>query len=358
MRENTYVVIMAGGVGSRFWPYSRQNRPKQFLDILGMGKSLLRLTFERFLPICPPENILVVTNQHYAGLVAQDLPELPEANILLEPDRRNTAPCIAYAAYKIRKSNPNALLIVAPSDHAILKEEAFLAKIQLALQEASEGKKLITLGIQPHRPETGYGYIRYQPEDGKDCFKVINFTEKPDYAKAVAFLQGGDYVWNAGLFIWHVGAITAAFEKHLPHLHHTFELGNELYYTEREQAYIDSVYPEVENISIDYGIMEKADNVYVIPAEFGWSDLGSWASLHEIREKDENDNVLDGNILTFETKHSFIQTNPDKLTVVHGLEGYLVTEHQNVLLICKKDEEKKFREWVKAVKEKKGNNFL
>jgi len=358
MRAHTYVVIMAGGIGSRFWPYSRQYRPKQFLDILGIGKSLIRLTFERFSALCEPENILVVTNDAYSTLVQEHLPEIPLSNILTEPDRRNTAPCIAYAAHKIHKKDAQAVLIVAPADHAILQEEKFHQTVAMAVAAAADAPKLITLGIRPHRPETGYGYIQYQREEQKDILKVRAFTEKPDYSTAKSFLESGDYLWNAGLFIWRASTIIREMQEHLPAMHALFSQIQDDLGTDTEQQAINRVYAEVENISIDYGIMEKAEQVYVIPCDFGWSDLGSWASLHEIREKDSDDNVIEGNILTFDTQNCIVQTPSDKLTVVHGLEGYLVTEHENVLLICKKDEEKKFREFVKAVKEQKGEEYL
>jgi mannose-1-phosphate guanylyltransferase len=358
MREHTYVVIMAGGIGSRFWPYSRQYRPKQFLDILGVGKSLLRLTYERFLSVCDPQGILVVTNEDYAGMVHEHLPEIPLENILSEPARKNTAPCIAYAAYKIYQKDPKAVLVVAPSDHAILKEEKFAATVSLGISEAAHSNKLITLGIQPHRPDTGYGYIRYRNEDQKDLCKVLEFTEKPDLETSKRFLEEGDYLWNAGLFIWKAPTFIQAIKEYLPEMARLFDRAQDEWNKPEEYASICEIYEEVENISVDYGIMEKAENVYVIPCEFGWSDLGSWASLHEIREKDSDDNVIEGNVLTFDAQNCIIQTPSDKLTVVHDLDGYLVTEHENVLLICRKDEEKKFREFVRVVKEQKGEEYL
>ena len=358
MREHTYVVIMAGGVGSRFWPYSRQYRPKQFLDILGVGKSLIRLTFERFLSICDAERILVVTNEDYTGLVKEHLPEIPSSNILSEPSRKNTAPCIAYAAYKIHKNDPKAVLVVAPSDHAILQEEKFATTLSLGIREASHSEKLITLGIKPHRPDTGYGYIRYREEDDKELKKVLAFTEKPDLDTAKKFLESGEYLWNAGLFIWRASTYIHATQEHLPAMDGLFRKAEQEWNSPTEKEAIAQIYHEVENISVDYGIMEKAENVYVIACDFGWSDLGSWASLHEIREKDGDDNVIEGNVLTFDARNCIIQTPEEKLTVVHDLDGYLITEHENVLLICRKDEEKKFREFVRVVKEQKGEAYL
>lgn len=358
MRKHTYVVIMAGGIGSRFWPYSRQYRPKQFLDILGVGKSLLRLTYERFLSVCDPEHILVVTNEDYASMVQEHIPEIPEENILSEPSRKNTAPCIAYAAYKIHHKDPKAVLIVSPSDHAILQEEKFAATLSLGIHEAMHSDKLITLGIKPHRPDTGYGYIKFKQSDQKEMSKVLAFTEKPDLETARRFLEEGDYLWNAGLFIWKAATFIQATKEHLPEMARLFDRAQEDWNQPEEHESICKIYKEVENISVDYGIMEKAENVYVIPCEFGWSDLGSWASLHEIREKDSDDNVMEGNVLAFDVSNCIIQTPSDKLTVVHDLDGYLITEHENVLLICRKDEEKKFREFVRVVKEQKGEDFL
>ena len=358
MREHTYVVIMAGGIGSRFWPYSRQYRPKQFLDILGVGKSLLRLTYERFLSVCDSERILVVTNEDYAAMVHEHLPEIPKENILSEPARKNTAPCIAYAAYKIHQKDSKAVLVVAPSDHAILKEEKFAATVSLGISEAAHSQKLITLGIQPHRPDTGYGYIKYEKEDSKNLSKVLEFTEKPDLETAKRFLASGEYLWNAGLFIWKASTYIQATREHLPEMAQLFDRAQEHWNQWSEKQSVSEIYHDVANISVDYGIMEKAENVYVIPCDFGWSDLGSWASLHEIREKDRDENVIEGNVLTFDTQNCVIQTPSDKLTVVQDLDGYLVTEHENVLLICRKDEEKKFREFVEVVKQQKGEEYL
>ena len=356
--QNTYVVIMAGGLGTRFWPYSRTHKPKQFLDVLGTGSTLLQMTYERFKDIALPEHILVVTHESYKGLVMEQLPFLTEYQILLEPARKNTAPCIAYASYKIKAQNPEATIIVTPADHLILKEEVFRTEIQKALRFASEGNRLVTLGITPNRPETGYGYIQFETEAVDEIHQVITFTEKPEKELAIKFLESGDFVWNAGIFIWHVSSILAAFEEHLPDMVEVFEGGLTALHTPKEQAFIAQAYSQCKNISIDYGVMEKADNVYVVKGDFGWSDLGSWNALHEISEKDADNNVVQANGLLMETKNSYVIGPADKLILVQGLDGYLVAECDNVLLICQKDLEAKFREFINVVKEKKGNTYL
>ncbi|EMR04277.1 mannose-1-phosphate guanylyltransferase [Cesiribacter andamanensis] len=358
MDPNFYVVIMAGGIGSRFWPYSRNDRPKQFLDVLNTGQTLLQMTANRFRSICPPENIYIVTNSTYVGLVKEQLPYLGDEQILAEPVRRNTAPCVAYAAYKIRQKNPDATMVVAPSDHAIFHETEFVQTIQAAMQEAAKGDKLITLGIRPNRPETGYGYIQYVREPGATFKKVKTFTEKPQLELAKTFLDSGDFVWNAGIFIWHVSAITSAFDKHLPELAEIFEDCPDCYYSPREEEFIRSAYSQSKNISIDYGIMEKAENVYVVLADFGWSDLGSWASLHEIRQKDGSNNAVDGNAVLFDVQDCMIKSDKDHLLVVQGLQGYLVAQCDDVIIICDKDDEARFREYVNEVKAQKGERFL
>ncbi len=359
MNKNTYVVIMAGGVGSRFWPYSRNNHPKQFLDVLGTGKSLIQMTVERFQKICLPENIYIVTNEDYYGLVKEQIPQMEDAQILLEPTKRNTAPCIAYACYKIGVRNPDATIIVAPSDHAIFKETEFVEVIEKAVIGAESGEKLITLGIKPHRPETGYGYIQYIHDDAEEIKKVKTFTEKPEYDLAVKFIESGDFVWNAGLFIWKISAIKKAFKAYQPELDEIFAEGLSHYYKDDEKDFVFAAYAQCKSISIDYAIMEKAENVYMILGDFGWSDLGSWASLHDIKEKDKKANVLEGNVMAYDTKNSIIRSSSnEKLIVVQGLDGYLVTENDNVILICKKDDEKQFREFVKDVKAKKGDEYI
>ncbi len=359
MPQQTYVVIMAGGVGSRFWPYSRNTRPKQFIDVLGTGRSLLQMTYDRFLSIAGKDNIMVVTNDIYGQLVSDQLPDLSKDQILLEPNRRNTAPCIAYAAYKIRKKDPNALMVVTPADHAIFKEDVFKGVVQTALKSAASDHKLITIGIEPNRPETGYGYIQYINGDcTTQVKKVKTFTEKPDIELARKFIESGDFVWNAGIFVWSVSAIISQFQSCLTDVAEIFESGNETYYTPVEKAFVKKAYSQSPNISIDYGIMEKANNVYVVMGDFQWSDLGSWNSLHELRDKDENHNVIDANAIVKESTNNFIKSNKDKLVVIQGLDNYLVADFDDVLLICEKDKESKFRDYVSEVKTQKGEKYL
>lgn len=357
MEKHFYVVIMAGGVGSRFWPYSRNDHPKQFLDVLGVGSSLLQLTYQRFLEICPAENIYVVTSENYSELVKEQLPDMTPDQILLEPARKNTAPCIAYASHKIMKKDPKATMVVTPSDHAILKEKIFLKAIEKSLIHAFENDLLITLGIQPNRPETGYGYIQYHIDNGSDFKKVKTFTEKPQLDLAKKFLESGEFVWNAGIFIWNVKTINKAFHVYLPDIAESFETITDTYYTSREKKAIQRAYSHFKIISIDYGVMEKADNVFVILGDFGWSDLGSWESLHDIKEKDENNNVIEANVLLYDTKDSLFLGSEKKLIVAQGLEDYLVADTGDVLLICRKNVEKEMRRFIKDVRSKKGDEY-
>jgi len=358
MNKDVYVIIMAGGIGTRFWPYSRYSYPKQFLDVLGTGKSLLQLTFNRFNKICPKENIYIVSNDRYEALIGEQLPGLDKNQILLEPDRRNTAPCIAYASYKIRQKNKDAKLVVTPSDHAIFMEEEFVRTIDVGLKFIEDDSKLITIGIKPTRPETGYGYIQFHQDSDSEVKKVKTFTEKPQLELAKTFLESGDFAWNAGIFIWKVGAIIESFEKFLPEIAETFHALEDDYYTDREMERIEWAYAHTKGISIDYGVMEKADNVYVIPGDFGWSDLGSWASLHEIKDKDENGNVVDGQAMIYNSNNCILKTPKEKLVVIQDLEEYLVADCDDVLLICKKDAEKEIRSFVNDVKNLKGDQYL
>lgn len=349
MNHNLYIVLMAGGVGVRFWPYSRNAKPKQFLDVLGTGKTFLQSTYERFLPLCPRENIFVVTHEEHAALVRQQLPDLKADQILAEPMRKNTAACIAYASYKIEKRNPNAVMVVTPADHLILKENEFLDVIRKACEHAAGQERLITLGIKPTRPETGYGYIQFHTEKSF-IKKVKTFTEKPELTLAKKFLESGDFVWNAGIFIWGVKTIIGEFHAHLPEIAEVFdEIQNKLDSSEEKEA-ISNAYPQCKSISIDYGIMEKADSVYVCLGNFTWSDLGSWNSIHEISEKDENNNVINAHTLTYDTRNCIIRGSKDKLIVVQGLSGYLVGEFGNVFIVCEKDKEEQFRRFVADVK--------
>lgn len=351
MNNNLYVVLMAGGVGVRFWPYSRNSRPKQFLDVLGSGKTLLQSTFDRFVPLCPAANIYVVTHEEHAELVRTQLPELGSHQILAEPMRKNTAACIAYASYVISQQNPDAVIVVTPSDHLILKENEFQEVIRKAADQARNQDKLITLGITPTRPETGYGYIQYHTEKSF-AKKVKTFTEKPELSLAKKFLESGDFVWNAGIFIWGVQAILSAIHEHLPEMAEVFDEIRPKLGTSSEKEAIVTAYPQCKSISIDYGIMEKANNVYVCLGNFTWSDLGSWASIHEISHKDENNNVVSANALTYETRNSIVKGSPDRLIVVQGLNGYLVGEFGNVFIVCEKDKEEQFRRFVSDAKNK------
>lgn len=356
MNKNIHVVIMAGGTGTRFWPYSRNNKPKQFLDVLGTGRSLVQMTYDRFKDEIPAERIWVVSNEIYKDLLAKQLPELPTGNILLEPTKRNTAPCIAYAAYKIKEKDPNGVMVILPSDHVIFKEQEFLKVIQKAVSHVDD-QRLFTIGIHPNRPETGYGYIQFDESDG-EVQKVKTFTEKPELDLAEKFLMSGDFVWNAGIFVWGVPAIINAFEAYQPELAETFEEGIGLYYTDQEEKFIKSAYSLSKSISIDYAIMEKSDSVYVVQGDFGWSDLGSWNALHEIKPKDANENVVEGNVITYDSTNNYILSKTDRVVITHQLEGYLVADFQDVLLICKKEDSGIFRQFVNDVKLEKGDKFI
>lgn len=349
MNKNLFVILMAGGVGVRFWPYSRNSKPKQFLDVFGTGKTLMQSTFDRFLPLCPAENIYVVTHEEHEHLVKQQLPLLNDEQILAEPMRKNTAACIAYASYKIALKNPDAVVVVTPSDHLILKEEEFNDIIRKACDQAKSQDKLITVGIPPIRPETGYGYIQYHT-DKTFIKKVKTFTEKPELSLAKKFIESGDFVWNSGIFIWGVKAIVDAFHKYLPEMSEVFDDIKAKLSTGDEKEAIRTAYSQCKNISIDYGIMEKAQNVYVCLGTFTWSDLGSWASIHEISTKDDNNNAISANAQIYDTRNSIIKGSPDKLIVVQGLNGYLVGEFGNVVIVCEKDKEEQFRRFVNDLK--------
>lgn len=357
MNENPFVVIMAGGIGSRFWPYSRDRNPKQFLDFLGTGRSMLQMTYDRFAPFTTPDRIIVVTHTKYLNLVKNQLPQVLEDNVLSEPLKRDTATCIAYASYKIRKKSPEAKVIVTPSDHLITSEALFHARIKNALQSASSTNHLVTIGIKPNRPETGYGYIQYMENPDQVVKKVKTFIEKPDLELATTFLDSGDFVWNSGIFVWENQSIIQAFEKYLPGLAEVFEEGYEFFCTDKEEGFIKKAYSLVKNISIDYGIMEKSDSVYVVLGDFQWADLGCWQTLHELQSRDQNNNVVEANALLYDTKNSFIKVSPEKLVVVHGLDNYLINESDNVLLICKLNAENKFKEFVGDAKGK-GDSFV
>jgi len=361
--NNNFCVIMAGGIGSRFWPLSRTSMPKQFLDILGVGRTFIQQTYDRFARIIPPENFLVVTSVDYKDHVIDQLPDLKEEQVLLEPIRRNTAPCTAYAAYKIKSINPEANMVVAPSDHIILKEEEFIRQIENGLNFVSENKALLTLGIKPDRPETGYGYIQIKKKKEfqklDNLYKVKTFTEKPDLKMAEIFLKSGEFFWNSGIFLWSLPAILNAYNTHLKDINNLFAKGFKLFNTPDESAFINKTYSECQGISIDYGIMEKAHNVFVLTADFGWSDLGTWGSLYENKEKDENGNVVIGdNLFSYDTKNCIVNITDDKIIVMQGLDGYIVVESDNAILICRKEDEQQIRQFVLDVKMKKGEGYI
>ncbi len=360
MKNNNFCVIMGGGVGSRFWPFSKEDKPKQFLDFFGTGRSLLQSTFDRFRKIIPVENIFVVTNDAYAGMTLKQLPELSENQILLEPLRRNTAPAIAFAVFRIQAINPDANIVVAPSDHLILKEDIFLSEIERGLQFVAKNPFLLTLGIKPSRPETGYGYIQENHEEVMDGIKKVKtFTEKPNIELAKVFFESGEFVWNSGIFLWNVKSIIESFRKYLPDIVNKFNEGKEFFNTPREKEFIDEAFPFCPNISIDYGVMEKADNVYVIGCDFGWSDLGTWGSLHEITEKDDNDNAsLHCKTLFIESYDNVVTMSDGKLVVIQGLDGYIVAESDNALLICKKEDEQRIKHFVTDVKFRYGDEYI
>ena len=355
-----YCIIMAGGVGSRFWPLSRTHKPKQFLDILGIGKSLLQQTFDRFAQIIPEENIYIVSNEIYTDLIKEQLPAIKDDQILEEPARRNTAPCIAYAAYKIKSKDPNARIVVSPSDHLILKEEAFLATVNKGLDFASANNQLLTLGIVPSRPETGYGYIQVEQHEPKtgEIYDVKTFTEKPDLELAKVFYESGEFFWNAGIFISSLETLLDAFDMYLPEMAQSFDSAAEIYYTDKEKSVINTIYTACKNISIDYGIMENASNVSVLCSEFGWSDLGTWGSLYENTPKSEDNNaVIGGEALLYESKSNLIRLPEGKMAVVQGLEDYIVVQEDDVLLICKKDEEQRIRQFSSDIMVSHGNKY-
>ncbi len=350
---------MGGGIGSRFWPFSREARPKQFLDFFGTGRSLLQMTVDRFKKILPIENIYIVTNNEYAQMVMDELPELKPNQILLEPMRRNTAPCIAFATYHINSFNPDANIVVAPSDHLILKEQEFLSIIQNAFAFVAKHDTLLTLGIRPSRPETGYGYIQMSEEQLDGVNKVKVFTEKPNLELAKVFFESGEFLWNSGIFIWNNRTILDAFHEHLPEITSRFDQGLNLFGTENEKNFIDENFPFCPNISIDYGIMEKAGNVYVQAAEFGWSDLGTWGSLYEISDKDNDANAsLIAETLFFDSSENIVTLPAGKLAVIQGLEGYIVAEADGVLLICKRNDEQRIKQFVADVKLKYGEKYI
>ncbi|WP_207535139.1 mannose-1-phosphate guanylyltransferase [Desertivirga arenae] len=359
--KDFYAVIMAGGIGSRFWPISRTAHPKQFIDILGTGKTLIQHTYDRFLKIVPKENIYIVTNDIYRDLVKEQLPDISDSQVLGEPVMRNTAPCIAYACHKISLLNPNASIVVAPSDHLITDTDEFVRNINDSLKTAVEHQCLVTLGIKPSRPDTGYGYIQYNSHTiGENFHKVKTFTEKPNLELAKTFVQSGDFLWNAGIFVWSATAILKAFASYLPEMNDIFVEGESVFNTEAEQAFIQNAYYQCTNISIDYGIMEKADNVYVLPTDFGWSDLGTWASVYELAEKDYVGNAVipSDKVIMYDSSNCMVNVPGEKLVILQGLHDYIVVEANNTLMICPKSQEQAVKQIVADVKGRFGTEYI
>ncbi len=345
-----HLVIMAGGVGSRFWPMSTTEKPKQFIDVLGVGRTLIQMTADRFKGICPPENIWVVTNKCYADVVAEQLPDIPKSNILLEPCRRNTAPCIAYVSWRIKAKDPKANVVVTPSDHLVLNINEFQRVINESLKFTAESDAILTLGMKPSRPETGYGYIQADLSSStprnREIYRVDSFREKPDLATATHYISENNYFWNAGIFIWSVETIVNALRIYAPRINNCFERLASVMGTDAEQEAIDKVYPDCDNISIDYAVMEKAEEIFVCPADFGWSDLGTWGSLLMQTKRDIYGNSCIGpNIKTYETRNCIIHTLNEQKVVVQGLEGYIVAEHDGKLLICSLSEEQRIKQF-------------
>ena len=360
MKQNNYVAIMAGGIGSRFWPVSRVDFPKQFLDILNTGKTLIQATFHRFAQYIPIENIYVVTSGQYKEIVAKQLPEMNSNNIVCEPSRKNTAACIAYISYKLQQLNPESNLICAPADHLITDDTSFIKASLEALEFTEKNNALVTLGIKPFQPNTGYGYIQYeQPAVSDNIYKVKTFTEKPDLELAKTFIASGDFLWNAGIFVWQTKSIIDSFEKYLPEMHDLFDGAKNVINTDRESEAIELIYPLCVNISIDYGILEKADNVYVIPSSFGWSDLGTWGSAFDNLEKDYNENAAAGeNIILFDSSKNIVHSTGDKLILLQGLEDFIVVDTEDALLVCKKEKEQKIKEYLAEIKRNVGDKYL
>jgi mannose-1-phosphate guanylyltransferase len=358
MNKNYYAILMAGGIGSRFWPVSTSEFPKQFHDMLGTGDTLIQKTFSRLSKIVPEENIFILTNEHYNDLVFEQLPNITKRQVVLEPAMRNTAPCILYASLKIQKENPDALMVVAPSDHWIEDEDAFVADIQKSFDACQQDNILMTLGITPSFPNTGYGYICYNKTGDNAIKKVDQFTEKPDYQTAKSFLAAGNYLWNAGIFIWSVKSIVQAFSKLSPKMFELFAAGIASYNSEREEAFIKENYPKAENVSIDYGIMEMSTNVHVLPASFDWNDLGTWGSLYDKLDKDEDANaIVNSKTVLIEASNNMIRTASGKVVVVDGLNDYIIVDKEEVLLIYPKKKEQDIKSVLAQVKNKYGEHY-
>jgi len=359
--KNNFVVIMAGGIGSRFWPVSKSLYPKQFLDLFGTGKSLIQSTYQRFSEIVPIENIFIVTHESHLEILKEQLPQVSDDQILAEPIMRNTAPCITYACHKIKAINPEATIVVSPSDHLILDEKNFQESIIKALNSASEENRLITLGIRPSRPDTGYGYIQYIDGSAKEEFKKVKtFTEKPSLEIAKTFLQSGDFLWNSGIFIWSADSIIKALGKYVYELNEIFAEGKKHLNADTEKQFIALAYQRCPNISIDFAVMEKADNVYVLPVTFGWSDLGTWGSVYDLSEKDFSGNlsIPSKNVMFYDSKNCMVSTKEEKLVVLQGVDNLIIAESDNVLLIIPRDQEQNLKQILIDVKTKHGNKYL
>lgn len=343
------IVIMAGGIGSRFWPMSTPEYPKQFIDVMGCGKSLIQLTVERFLPVCSIKNFWIVTSEKYIDIVKEQLPDIPECNILAEPEARNTAPCIAYACWKIRKQCPDANIVVTPSDALVINTSEFERVIKNALDFTAKNGSIVTIGIRPSRPETGYGYICADGNEvSNEIHKVNAFKEKPDYDTACRYLEDGNYLWNAGIFVWNIDTITSEIRKHTPQLASIMDEMAEDFYSDREAETVKRLFPTCEKISIDYAVMEKAEEIYTIPADFGWSDLGSWGSLHTLLPQDENRNATVGqNVRLYDCNNCIVHTSEEKVVVLEGLDSYIVAEKGNRLLVCRLKNEQMIKEFSK-----------
>ena len=356
--KNYYAILMAGGVGTRFWPVSTQNFPKQFHDMLGTGETLIQKTFNRLANLIPAENIFILTNERYNDLVFEQLPGVTKRQVVLEPTMRNTAPCILYAALKIQKENEDAVMIVAPSDHWIEDEQAFSDNVQTAFDFCESNNALMTLGITPTFPNTGYGYIEFDKSSDSEIKFVNQFREKPDYETAKTFIEQGNFLWNAGIFMWSAKTVVSAFKRNQPELFELFESGYSVYNTEFEDDFIKENYPKAENISVDYALMEKSDNVQVIPATFDWNDLGTWGSLYDKLDKDENSNaVVNSRVLAENASGNMIRSKKDKIVVVDGLKDYIIVDKDEVLLIFPKTKEQDIKKVLQNVKANFGEEY-
>ena len=360
MKNNQYVAIMAGGIGSRFWPMSRTRYPKQFLDILGIGRTLIQQSYDRYSKVVPPANVYVVTSHDYVDIVKAQLPELPASNILAEPSRKNTAACIAYIAFHLQAKDPDAVMIAAPADHLVTETEQFIETATKALDFVESVNSLVTIGIKPTHPNTGYGYIQHEMmQAAPDVFKVKTFTEKPSEEIAKAFIASGDFLWNAGIFTWKVSTVLTAFESHLSEVYEVFAAEKEHFNTATEREAIERIYPQCTNVSVDFGVMEKASNVFVIPASFGWSDLGTWNSAWDNMEKDYFGNAVVGkNVMVVDANNCMVHAPDKKLVLLQGLRDYIIVDTEDALLICKKDKEQQIKEYVAEVKRNMGEHYL